>query len=86
MGNMGKVFFIAGSLLVIGAIQGCSSEPERPNSPMIGGKGNPADAYCVESGGKVISRQNAQGAYSLCSFPDGVQIDTWELYRANHKG
>ncbi|GKX54177.1 hypothetical protein SOASR030_02890 [Leminorella grimontii] len=86
MGNKVKAFYVAASLLAISAIQGCSSEAERSNSPRIGGQGNPADVYCVESGGKVIPKQNAQGAYSLCSFPDGVQVDTWELYRANHKG
>lgn len=86
MKNWGKGLCLGTGLLAAATLLGCSSATESPSSASIGGKGNPADEYCVQAGGKVVTRQNADGTYSLCSFSDGVQVDSCELYRANHNG
>ncbi|AWH87738.1 putative hemolysin [Limnobaculum parvum] len=84
MRKMINVACIVSGLFVVALIQGCSSGSKTQDASVIGGKGNPADIYCTSVGGKVQPRQNAKGSYSVCSFKDGIQLDTWELYRANH--
>ncbi|MBK5072371.1 DUF333 domain-containing protein [Budviciaceae bacterium CWB-B4] len=85
MRKMIKVACITSGLFVAALIQGCSTGSKTQDVSAIGGQGNPADTYCTSVGGKVQPRQNAKGSYSVCSFKDGLQLDTWELYRANHK-
>ncbi|AKJ41837.1 putative hemolysin [Pragia fontium] len=85
MSNQLKVICVFLGALGLGLLQGCAVEKNTRDVSTIGGKGNPADVYCSSVGGKVQAKQNVKGAYSVCSFSDGLQVDTWELYRANHQ-
>jgi len=43
---------------------------------------NPASQYCVEQGGKVEIRTDAQGnEYGVCVFPDGSECEEWAFFR-----
>lgn len=87
MGSKLTALYVFFGLFTVGLIQGCSHSGQQnsQHASTIGGKGNPADVYCSQKGGKVQLKQNAKGNYSVCTFPDGLQIDTWDLYRENHK-
>ncbi len=65
-----------------------------PDSPKVGlqyvcenGKcdqkafGNPASSYCIDEGGKLEIRANAEGEYEVCVFDDGSECDEWEFFR-----
>jgi uncharacterized protein len=66
--SMGLVMLVAA-----GCADGAAPEP---------GIANPASEHCVELGGEVELREDADGAqHGVCVFPDGVECDEWELYR-----
>ncbi len=48
------------------------------------GMANPASVYCVEQGGKLVSRETAAGTVSDCHLPDGTVVEEWDFYRKNH--
>ena len=42
---------------------------------------NPAGKYCVEKGGKVITKKLGNGAeYGVCDFGDGRYCEEWALF------
>lgn len=43
--------------------------------------GNPASAYCIDEGGRLVIRTNAEGEYGVCVFDDGSECDEWEFFR-----
>ncbi|HLU02120.1 MAG TPA: DUF333 domain-containing protein [Advenella sp.] len=45
---------------------------------------NPASLYCEESGGKIAIKNGENGQIGVCSFPNGWEIEEWELYRRAH--
>lgn len=64
----------------------CNSMPS-DNSKKPIGMSNPASAYCIKQGGKLIPQKDKDGAeFALCQLPNGQTIEEWELYRkAAHK-
>jgi uncharacterized protein len=55
---------------------------ETKEEPIRVGLGSPASYYCVDQGGIVDIRIDEIGAqYGVCKFPDGTEIDEWELFR-----
>jgi putative hemolysin len=68
------VLFI--TLLVILVAVSCSSsvEPEQ--------LANPASEHCVEQGGKLDIRKDADGGeVGYCQFEDGSECDQWAFFR-----
>ncbi len=50
------------------------------------GMANPASKYCVEQGGKLDIRKDAQGnEYGVCMFPDGTECEEWAFFRGQCK-
>lgn len=49
--------------------------------PAVLTRGNPADLYCEQVGGKAVTLESANGESSLCQFQDGSSIDSWTLFR-----
>lgn len=46
---------------------------------------NPASVFCVEQGGKLEIRKNADGSeYGMCHLPDGRVVEEWAFFRAAH--
>jgi putative hemolysin len=69
--------------LVLAAVvlAGCAvdSTAEQPADP---GLANPASEYCVERGGRVEIRADADGAeQGFCVFPDGSECEEWAYFR-----
>ena len=43
---------------------------------------NPASVFCVEQGGTLDIRSDAQGGQvGYCTFSDGSECDEWALFR-----
>lgn len=46
------------------------------------GMANPASVYCVEQGGELDIRMDAQGGqYGVCIFADGTECGEWAYFR-----
>ncbi len=43
---------------------------------------NPASVNCLEQGGRLDIREDAEGnQFGICVFEDGSECDEWEYYR-----
>ncbi len=50
------------------------------------GIANPASVHCVQNGGQVQFRQDAQGGtLGICVFPDKSECEEWAFYRGECK-
>ncbi|QIO05002.1 putative hemolysin [Acinetobacter shaoyimingii] len=51
------------------------------------GMPNPASAYCVEQGGTLSIKKDADGGErGICTLANGQQVDEWDFFRkANGK-
>lgn len=76
------------SVLIVLALA-CGANPFSPPTPTPiptatpeVGMVNPASKYCLEQGGKLEIRTDAQGGqYGICIFADGSQCDEWAFFR-----
>ena len=74
------LFILCGGTLVLSA---CS--PTKTPTPQKIGMPNPASQYCIDQGGKLEMKKNANGdAYANCILPDGRVIEEWQLFRQDH--
>lgn len=71
------------SLLFIAALMltACRSQTDADNQGNQVGMANPASVYCEEQGGQLEMRENAQGTYGVCIFPDGSKCEEWAYFR-----
>ncbi|OVZ62609.1 MULTISPECIES: DUF333 domain-containing protein [unclassified Pigmentiphaga] len=71
--------------LVIGLAlaAGCADMPDRAGTARIA---NPASEYCIEQGGRVELRQEANGTVGYCHLPDGRVVEEWMLFRSKTGG
>ncbi|MFB2531830.1 DUF333 domain-containing protein [Paracoccus sp. p3-h83] len=75
---MNKIFLGLAAL----SLAGCMADGD---SPAIG-MANPASVHCVQQGGKVEIRRDAQGGESgWCHLPDGRLVEEWALYRSANR-
>lgn len=71
---------VLGSVLLAANVHGAENAPESRV-----GIGNPASEYCIQQGGKLEVKKDAEGReYALCHLPDGTIIEEWELFRSRH--
>ena len=87
---------VAAAALVMAVTAACAAGTEKaPSTPSPVdtttqqetpiGMPNPASVYCIEQGGKLETRSDADGNQSgLCIFPDGTKRNQWDFWRANH--
>ena len=71
-------------ILLIGAIftsiTACTSaQPEQ--TPTKLGMANPASQYCIQQGGKLSIKNEANGQVGYCYLPDGQVVEEWEYFR-----
>ena len=64
-----------------------SSQPENPlkqgtQEPAIG-MANPASEFCIQQGGHLEIRKEADGEVGYCHLPDGRVVEEWAFFRAN---
>jgi len=83
---------------VVATAMACGTEAEKatptsvPATPTIGadreqpiGMANPASVYCIEQGGELETRSDADGNQSgFCIFPDDSEKNQWEYWYENH--
>ena len=77
---MKKLFIICTVFLSISA---CSSTQNKDVSPPKIGMPNPASQHCIEQGGQLEIRNEANGQVGYCKLPNGKVVEEWELFRAN---
>ncbi|EXH14493.1 I78 family peptidase inhibitor [Acinetobacter sp. 1245593] len=65
------------SLTAFLAVQHKKSTPPQNCSP------KPASQYCVEQGGKLEIRNEANGQVGYCHLPNGQVVEEWKLFRDN---
>ncbi|TDR31827.1 putative hemolysin [Hydromonas duriensis] len=53
---------------------------EKPMKPI--GMANPASVYCIEQGGELSIKKDANGnEYGICTFKNGKSCDEWAFFR-----
>ncbi|MGB3072599.1 MAG: DUF333 domain-containing protein [Ottowia sp.] len=71
-------------------LSGCASsmhdhEPRKPSQPPAVGMPNPASAYCIKKGGKVVIQKDRDGnQFGMCHLPDGTQMEEWALFKRDN--
>ena len=56
----------------------CARRPASSESPV--GLPNPASEYCVDQGGELEIRDEADGQAGYCVFPDGSECEEWAFF------
>lgn len=77
---MKKTIFLG---LALVSLTACSSVQHKDSTPPKIGSPNPASQYCVEQGGKLEIRNEANGQVGYCHLPNGQVIEEWKLFRDN---
>jgi uncharacterized protein len=58
-----------------------------PTAGNATGMANPASVYCVQVGGNLTIKKDAQGNENgVCNFPNGTSYDEWALFRGEING
>lgn len=78
---MKKILFMG---VIFASLTACSTAQTQPeNSPRIG-MPNPASKHCVDSGGKLSIKNEANGQVGYCHLPNGQVIEEWALFRKDN--
>ncbi len=77
---MKKTIFLG---LALVSLTACSSVQHKDSTPPKIGSPNPASQYCVEQGGKLEIRNEANGQVGYCHLPNGQVVEEWKLFRDN---
>jgi putative hemolysin len=68
---------------VLTSLAACSATPNKDMSPPKIGMANPASQYCVEQGGQLEIRNEANGQVGYCKLANGQVVEEWAFFRAN---
>ncbi len=77
---MKKIIFLG---LALVSLTACSSVQHKDPTPPKIGSPNPASQYCIEQGGKLEIRNEANGQVGYCHLPNGQVVEEWKLFRDN---
>jgi hypothetical protein len=73
-----SIFIMSISLaIVLSACGGNLNKGKGQNANMA----NPASVYCEEQGYQLEMREDENGQYGVCIFPDGSECDEWAYFR-----
>ena len=95
--NIRAIIIIIALFIVLGSLSGyLLSKLTKPsvndygknesglNKSEIIGMANPASVYCIESGGNLSIRTDANGGqYGVCMFADGTECEEWRYLNNN---
>lgn len=70
---------IIGTFMAL-ALAGCATAQQEPKTTL--GMANPASSFCVEQGGKLELRNEANGQVGYCHLPDGKVVEEWAYFRS----
>ena len=73
------------ALAMLLSLAACSAAPQPPAQQPQVGLANPASVHCVEKGGKLEIRKEADGQTGYCHLPDGRVVEEWALFRADKR-
>ena len=68
---------------IVASLAACSATPNKDMTPPKIGMPNPASKYCVDQGGQLEIRNEANGQVGYCKLPNGQVVEEWELFRAS---
>lgn len=68
---------------IVAALSGCSTAQKNEAEKPTLGMANPASTFCVEQGGKVEIKKEANGEVGYCHLPNGQIVEEWALFRAS---
>jgi putative hemolysin/predicted secreted protein len=62
--------------------EGCKAGVAAATTTAAAGMANPASVACVNAGGKLEIKKNADGGeYGMCTFANGTSCEEWALFR-----
>ena len=74
------------NILLLGALlmtaTACSQVKESQQNVPLLGQANPASEYCIQQGGQLNIKEEANGQVGYCHFADGRVVEEWALIRA----
>ncbi len=72
-----------GVVVLLFVLAGCAPTPSTMTPlPPVANMANPAATHCVEKGGEVQIRKDADGGeIGFCVFPDGSACEEWAFFR-----
>ena len=68
------------AMMLVGACTGCTTAQQQPSTTL--GLANPASTFCVEQGGRLELRNEANGQVGYCHLPDGQVLEEWTYFRS----
>ena len=78
-----KKILILGSLCL--SLAACATPENAVDlTPKLGAP-NPASQHCVEQGGRLEIKNEANGQVGYCHLADGTEIEEWELFHKQEK-
>ncbi len=69
--------------LILTSLAACSSTPNQELTPPKIGMANPASKFCIDQGGQLEIRNEANGQVGYCKLPNGQVVEEWELFRSS---
>jgi putative hemolysin len=76
---MKKVKWMLLGIVVMGLLLAACGGPAAVKEEAQSGLANPASVYCQGLGYTEETRENAEGQYGVCIFPDNSECDTWDF-------
>lgn len=74
------------ALFSIAGLTACETTKQNKEelTPRIG-MPNPASVYCVEKGGKLSIKKDADGGErGICTLSNGQEVDEWDYFRKSN--
>jgi uncharacterized protein len=72
------------SALVMSLTACATAQNTNEETPKLG-MPNPASKFCIDQGGKLDIKNEANGQVGYCQLPDGKVIEEWEFFRSSLK-
>ena len=74
-------------LTTAATLTACAAPGEPPETGQRIGMPNPASTHCIERGGRLEIRKDADGNETgWCHLPDGRVVEEWTLFRGDAQG
>lgn len=80
---MKKAIIISIGSVGIVCFAGCKNLMPYPDQSV--GMANPASVYCAKLEGKEVLIDTPEGQRSDCVLPSGERLDSWALFRRDHR-
>ena len=77
---MKKIILMA---MAVSSLAACSAMDKSAAHPHKVGMANPASEYCIEQGGKLEIKDEANGQAGYCRLPNGAVVEEWAFFRAS---